>query len=172
MTAINSDLFVEAQPEELDLFNLDPTQTAVEKIYYQQILPIGQITDTSTIQFIVNGQNGMEYIDTKRSYMSIKARIVKQDGSAVDPNEYVGPINLLAHALFDQVDVTIQGKFITSSTGNYPYKAYLQTLLKYGNDAKTSQLSSQCFYSDTPGHLDDYDGKTGGNKGFKFLQGV
>jgi len=168
MTAINSELFVEAQPSELDLFTLDPTQTAVEKIYYQQILPIGQITDTSPIQFIVNGQNGMEYIDTKRSFMSIKARIVHQDGSAVKETEYVGPVNLLAHSLFDQVDATIQGKFITSSTGNYPYKAYLQTLLKYGNDAKTSQLSSQCFYRDTPGYLDDTDGKTGDNEGFKY----
>lgn len=168
MATINSEYLVEAQPSELDLFNLDPTQTAVEKIYYQQILPVGQITDTSPIQFIVNGQNGMEYIDTKRSYMSIKARIVRQDGSAVTSDEYVGPVNLLAHALFDQVDVTIQGKFVTSSTGNYPYKAYLQTLLKYGNDAKTSQLSSQCFYRDTPGYLDDNDGKTGDNAGFKF----
>lgn len=168
MTAINSDFLVEAQPDELNLFTLDPTQTAVEKIYYQQILPIGPITDTSPIQFIVNGQNGMEYIDTKRSFMSIKAKIVHQDGSVIDSNEYVGPVNLLAHALFDQVDVTIQGKFITSATGNYPYKAYLQTLLKYGNDAKTSQLSSQCFYRDTPGCLDDFDGKTGRNVGLNF----
>lgn len=167
MTAINSNYLVESQPSELELFNLNPTQTAVEKIYFQQILPIGQITDTSPIQFIVSGQNGMEYIDTRRSFMSIKARIVHQDGSAIGDTEYVGPVNLAAHALFEQVDVTIQGKFITSSTGNYPYKAYIQTLLNYGNDAKSSQLSSQCYYKDTPGHLDDNDGKTGSNDGFK-----
>lgn len=167
MSTINSEHLVEAQPSELNLFALHPTQTAVEKIHYQQVLPIGQITDTSPIQFVVSGQNGMEYIDTKRSFMSIKARIVHQDGSILQPNELVGPINLLAQALFDQVDVTIQGKFITSSSANYPYKAYIQTLLKYGNDAKSSQLSSQCYYSDTPGYLDDDDGKTGSNLGFK-----
>ncbi|KAL4223814.1 hypothetical protein ACF0H5_017279 [Mactra antiquata] len=168
MSAINSDYLVEAQPSELELFNLNPTQTAVEKIYFQQILPIGQITDTSPIQFVVSGQNGMEYIDTRRSFMSIKARIVHSDGSALGDDEYVGPVNLLAHALFEQVDVTIQGKFITSSTGNYPYKAYIQTLLNYGVDAKSSQLTSQCYYKDTPGHLDDNDGKTGANAGFKL----
>lgn len=168
MTAINSEFLVEAQPSELELFNLSPTQTAVEKIYFQQILPIGQITDTSPIQFIISSHNGMEYIDTKRSFMSIKARIVHQDGSAVPSGEIVGPVNLLAHALFDQVDVTLQGKFITSSTGNYPYKAYIQTLLNYGNDAKSSQLTSQCYYGDTPGHLDDNDGISGANEGFKF----
>lgn len=168
MSAINSDYLVEAQPTEMELFKLHPTQTAVEKLYFQQILPIGQITDTSPIQFIVSGQNGMEYIDTKRSFMSIKARIVHQDGSSIQSGELVGPVNLLAQALFDQVDVTIGGKFITSSTGNYGYKAYLQTLLKYGSDAKSSQLSSHCFYKDTPGKLDDNDAKTGENEGFKF----
>ena len=157
---------VEAQPSELELFTLAPTQTAVEKLYFQQVLPIGQITDTSPIQFVVSGQNGMEYIDTRRSFLSIKARIVHQDGTDLQADEYAGLINLLAHALFDQVDVTVQGKFITSSTGNYPYKAYLQTLLKYGQDAKSSQLTSQCYYSDTPGQLDNNDGKSGNNKGF------
>lgn len=167
MSVINSEYLLEGQPSELELFNLCPTQTAVEKLYFQQVLPIGQITDTSPIQFIVSGQNGMEYIDTKRSFMSIKARIVHQDGSNLQDGDIVGPINLLAHALFDQVDVTIQGKFITSSTGNYAYKAYLQTLLKYGKDAQSSQLTSQCYYCDTPGKIDDYDGKTGDNEGFK-----
>ena len=168
MSAINSDYLVEAQPSEMELFTLNPTQTAVEKIYFQQILPIGQITDTSPIQFIVSGNNGMEYINTARSFMSIKARIVHRDGSVLKTDELVGPVNLLAHALFDQIDVTIGGKFITSSTGNNGYKAYLQTLLKYGNDAKTSQLTSQCYYKDTPGHLDDDDVKTGQNEGFKY----
>ena len=70
---------------------------------------------------------------------------------------------MLAHALFEQVDVTIQDKFITSATGHYPYKAMIQTLLKYGNDAKISQL----FYKDTPGQLDDDDVKTGSNEGLK-----
>lgn len=167
MTAINSDFLSEAQPKQLELFNLPGTQTAVEKIYFQQILPIGQITDTSPIQFTVSGQNGMEYIDTKRSFMSVKARLVHSDGSILKDTEYAGPVNLLAQALFDQVDVTIQGKFVTSATGNYPYKAYIQTLLNNGNDARESQLSTQCFYKDTPGYLDDNDAKTGQNKGLK-----
>lgn len=110
----------------------------------------------------------MEYIDTKRSFMGVKTRIVHQDRSNIQSGELVGPVNLLAQALFDQIDITIGGKFITSSTGNYGYKAYLQTLLKYGSDAKSSQLSSHCFYKDTPGKLDDNDAKTGENEGFKF----
>lgn len=54
--------------------------------------------------------------------MSIKAKIVKATtGAAIAVNDVVGPVNLLAHALFEQVDVTFQGKFVTSATGHYPY---------------------------------------------------
>ena len=169
MAAINSDFFMEAQPSELSLFDLPPTQTAVEKIYYQQVLPISQLSDSSPIQFTVTGQNGMEFIDTRNSFMSIKARIVKGDGSDIQAAEYVGPVNLLAHALFDQVDVTIQGKFITSATGHYPYKAMIQTLLKYGNDAKTSQLTNQMFFKDTPGFIDSDDAKSGSGKNLGLI---
>ena len=166
MAVVNPEYFIEAQPSELALFNLIPTQTAVEKIYYQQVLPVSHITDSSPIQFSVTGQNGMEFIDTRNSFMSIKAKIVHTDGSNLQPEEYVGPVNLLAHALFEQVDATLQGKFITSATGHYPYKAMIQTLLKYGSDAKTSQLTSQMFYKDTPKYIDDNDAKTGKNAGF------
>ena len=166
MAAINPDFFIEAQPSELNIFNLVPTQTAIEKIYYQQVLPINQISDSSAILFTVTGQNGMEFIDTRNSFMSIKARVVHTDGSVLVPSEVVGPVNLLAHALFEQVDATVQGKFISSATGHYPYKAMIQTLLRYGSDSKTSYLTASMFYKDTPGHIDDDDAKTGNNEGF------
>ena len=133
----------------------------------QQVLPVSQMTDSSPIQFSVRGQNGMEFIDTRNSFMGVKAKIVHADGKSLTSTEFVGPVNLLVHALFEQVDVSVQGKFITSATGHYPYRAMIQTLLKYGNDAKSSRLSSQMYYKDTPGFLDDNDAKTGDNDGFK-----
>ena len=139
MAVVDPDYFVEAQPSKLALFGLLPTQTGVEKIYYKQVLPVKQITDSSPIQFSINAVNGLEYIDIRNSFMSIKARIIHNDGSYLENTEYVGPVNLLSHALFEQVDVTLQGKYITAVTGHYPYKAMIQTFLKYGTDAKTSQ---------------------------------
>lgn len=51
----------------------------------------------------------------------------------------------------------MQGKLVSSTTSHYPYKAMIQTLLSYGSCAKTSQLTSQLWEKDTPGHLDDND---------------
>lgn len=60
--------------------------------------------------------------------------------------EWITPVNLLLHSLFSQVEVSVHNKSITSSTTNYPYKAMIQTLLKYGNEAKQSvDLTDVCF---------------------------
>lgn len=43
-----------------------------------------------------------------------------------------------------------------SSPGNtYAYRSYIETLLNYGPDAKTSHLTSALWYTDTAGHMDD-----------------
>ncbi|XP_033758251.1 uncharacterized protein F54H12.2-like [Pecten maximus] len=145
MATLNKDFFREAQPSELALFDLPPTQTAMENVYYQDVLPISQISSDSPIEFMVSGQNGLELLDLKNSLVYTKVKIVKGDGTAISDMEDVGPVNLLLPALFTQVDVTLQGKTVVSTTNHYAYKAYLQTLLKYGKDAKTSQLTTQLW---------------------------
>lgn len=79
--------------------------------------------------------------------------------------EYVGPVNLLAGFMFSQVDVTLQGKSITSTTSHYPYTCMFQTLLSYCLEANNSQLTSQLFIKDTPVALDDNDVKIDKNNG-------
>jgi len=56
--------------------------------------------------------------------------------------------------MFSQVDISLNGTLITSSTNTYPYRAVLETLLGYGKDAKTSQLTSALFYKDQAGVMD------------------
>ena len=36
----------------------------------------------------------------------------------------------------------------------YPYRAMLETLLSYGEDAKKTQLNSKLFYADEAGKMD------------------
>lgn len=68
-------------------------------------------------------------------------------------------VNLLAGSLFSQVDVTLQGKSVTSTTNHNSYKCMFETLLSYGSEANISQLTSQLFIKDTPDTLDDNDVK-------------
>ncbi|XP_033725664.1 uncharacterized protein LOC117315536 [Pecten maximus] len=163
MAALNKDFFREAQPSELALFDLPPTQTAVENIYYQDVLPISQITSDSVVEFVVSGQNGLELIDLRNTLIYAKVKITKADGSAIGLAEDVAPINLFLPSLFSQVDVTLQGKTIVSTTGHYPYKAYINNLLQYGDETKKTQLTTQLWIQDKEGSMDQHSPRTGSN---------
>lgn len=147
--------FRDAKPSSLDLFSLPPTQTAIEKMYCQEVRPFSQLSGNSPIEFIISGQNKMKYVDLKQSKLYIKMKTVRGNGSKLGGVEFVGPTNLLAGSLFSQVDVTLQVKSVTATTNHYLYKCMFETLLSYGFEAKTSQLTSQLFRKDTPGALGD-----------------
>jgi len=46
------------------------------------------------------------------------------------------------HSLFWQVDISLNGTQVTATTNTYPYRAMMETLLSYGDDAKKSQLTT------------------------------
>jgi len=166
MATVKKDMFREAQPSQLALFELPPTQTAVENIYYQDVLPISQIAGDSPIEFVISGQNGIEYIDMKNTMIYVKTKIKKGDNTDISDTENVGPVNLLLPALFSQLDVALHGKMVVSTTEHYAFKAYIQTLLKYGYGAKESQLKTQLWLKYTDGDLNemnDSDVRSGGN---------
>ena len=52
-------------------------------------------------------------------------------------------------SLFNQVDVYFQEKLVSSSGTNYAYKAYMDVLLNFSEDAEGSQMQTQLFYKDS-----------------------
>lgn len=164
MSILSSESFREAMPSQLSLFDLPPTQTAVENIYFQDVRPISQISDSSPIEFQLSAQNGMDYIDLKRSRLYVKLKVMNGD-TVLEDGDVIGPVNLLLSSLFSQVDVSMQNKPINSSGAHYPYLSMLNTLINYGGDAKSSQLTSQLWESDNSGEFDDVNAKSGKNGG-------
>ena len=43
---------------------------------------------------------------------------------------------------------------VTPSSNTYPFRAYVETLLSYGTEAKKTQLTSQLWYKDTAGRME------------------
>ena len=66
----------------------------------------------------------------------------------------MGPVNNWLLSLFSQVDVYLNGTLVTPSTNTYAYRAYIETLLSYGTDAKVKQLTGQLWHKDTATHMD------------------
>lgn len=110
MAALTREDFPEAQPSELNLFSVPPSQTAIETIFYQEVGSTSHVNGNAPTEFIITGQNGMEFLDLKRSKLCVKCKILRSDGKPLDDTDEVAPVNLLFHSMFSQVDVMMPGK--------------------------------------------------------------
>ena len=57
--------------------------------------------------------------------MYVKAKVTKINGQDLDDDAAVGPVNLFLHSLFSQVDISLNGTLVTSST-NTQCSNYMQ----------------------------------------------
>ncbi|XP_055936853.1 uncharacterized protein F54H12.2-like [Argiope bruennichi] len=146
----------ECAKSELNLFTLPPTQTVIEKGHWVQFHPIANASDGGPIEFLISG-SGEEYLDLSQTLLQVKAKILKSDGKTLTTEDKVGPVNLFLHSLFSQVDVSLNGRNISSSNNTYAYRAMIETLLNHGLDSKTSQLTSELYYKDTAGRFNIFD---------------
>jgi hypothetical protein len=138
---------------ELDLFQLPPTQVAIQDGHHVEHRPLSSITDQGPVEFFV-APSDVEYIDPNDTYLYVKMRVLNADGTPLAHDAAVGPENLTLHSLWSQVDVFLNDTLITPSNNTYPYRAYLETLLSYGEDAKKSFLQLAMFFKDKAGHMD------------------
>lgn len=145
MASLPHDDIQEGLPRKLLLFNLPVTQTAVSRNYYVDCRPVSQMSENGPVEFNLAGTS--DYLDLKKSLLHVKARIAGDD--------VVGPVNNFLHSIFSLVDISLNGKQFPSSGGaTYAYKTYLQNLLNYGEEAKTSQIQCCLFFNDDAGYMD------------------
>jgi hypothetical protein len=156
---------------ELDLFDTPLTQTAVENEYCLDVRPISTISANSVIEFVFGGES-RDYINLAKSRLYAKVKIVHQDGTVLtkkklktdgtaDPagpakDEEATSVNLAMHAMFNQIDVYINGVRMSQASGMYPYKAIVQTVLDYAADTKETQLKAVGYKQETGKDLDTY----------------
>ena len=150
-----------ASRHELDLFENPPTSASLQEGIFVEHNPISAIDDSSPIKFKVSGDSKY-YLDLNASYFYLEVKITKADGTNIDAGTAVGPINLLAHSLFQKADILLNDVLVSNSSNLYHYRAYLETLLSYNNDAKASQLSCALYSKDKAGNMDNIaDDNTG-----------
>ena len=155
MSVFNEDEFKEGLVSELELFDLPGTQTSVNEIYNEEIRPLSAVSGDGPFEFRINGQHSTDYLDLKNSQLYVKLKVQKADGTDL-AGEAVGPSNLVLQSLFSATEVTLQNK--ASFTNNYnPYRAYIHTLLNYGQDALSSQIQTQGWMMDDWDAPDDTD---------------
>ena len=153
----------EVMGKDLLLFHPLPTGVGLEGTQWLEYRPISQIGENTPIEFHVPG-TGLQYTKLNKSYLHVKAKIIKADGSIPTEADF-GPVNIPLHSLWQQVDVYLQQNLLSSAGTNYPYLAYLRTLMATDVVTKETELTSQLYYHDTAGYMDATDPLLGSNGG-------
>ena len=148
---------------ELDLFAVPPTQTSIEEGGWIEHQPLTSLYSGGTIEFALPG-TGDAYIDIANTYLLVRAKVVRGIGTDIAGDTPVAPVDKWLHSLFSQVDVYLNDTLVTPWSNTYTFRAYVETLLSYGAEAKTTQLSSQLWYKDTTNHM-EVTPENGGNLG-------
>ena len=71
----------------------------------------------------------------------VKGKLQNEDNTVISETDYTVVVNNLLHSLFSQCTMYLIGTQITQATELYPYRAYIETLSTYGNDAASSHLT-------------------------------
>ena len=146
----------EGVKSELDIFAVPPTQTSIEDGRWVEHQPLSSLDSGGPIEFVIPG-TGDAYLDLANTYLLIRAKVVRGVGTDLAADTPVAPVNNWLHSPFSQVDVYLNDTLVTPSSNTYPFRAYVDTVLSYGAEAKNTQLTSQLWYKDTAGHMDAKD---------------
>src|SRR6266851_1799017 len=143
-----------AAMSELDLFTVPLTNAQIDQATYAYYQPLAPLANADTIEFIVPG-TGSDYIDLSRTVLEITGKLTKVNGAFYAVADIMNfPVNNFLHSLFKQCDVSLNDHQISKGSQTYPYKAYLEKLLNFSTNTKTSSLSTALWYDDTPGEFE------------------
>jgi hypothetical protein len=145
----------------VDLFSVPPTSTVVKNGKYIEIPPTNSVTENAVMEFPFES-NGMEYLDLANTYLNLSIKIMKKDGTPIADTEPLSLVNYFIHTMFRDVEVSLNNKPISTQTGTYPYRAYIENLMSYATPVKQTQLTYEVFYKDDTGKMDNVNPKVKG----------
>ena len=99
----------------------------------------------------------------KNSSLKVKLRITDSFGKPITDDDNVGLVCLPLQSMFSQINCTLQLTPVGQVGHNYPYKAYIDTLLST-RESEQVLRASQLYIKDNPG-VDDPEVKSGMHTG-------
>jgi len=133
-----------------------PTDQRYHLVKLEQIVPSTGLSKTSTtIEFTLPKRPAPQVYLVGGILLEVQVVIVnKKDGVSVpEKTRNVAPINDCLNSLFESVVTQVNHTKISGAPENFPFKCYLQNILTFNSDIKTSILESQGFSPDTNGNF-------------------
>jgi hypothetical protein len=143
---------------EANLFDPSPTDSRYLITAFTEHFPKNSLTgNSSSIQFEMPELTANNAYMFHNTFLFLKAKLTKEDGTKATDHKLVAPINLVLYTMFNHVDVLLNNVAVSSHKHNYPYKVYLQTLLSYSNTTKSAELQAAGYYADQHGHFEVFN---------------
>jgi hypothetical protein len=149
MTTGNLDFFTPIIPE-----NVLRNGSTIE------LNPVNAITDSGPYEFqISRDPDHYIYLPLTRLFGTVK--VVKLDGSPLTADDNTSVCNLFPQSLFKQMEIDVEGTQLNDiSSSTYAIKAFLETILTYSNDAKSTHLKMAGWSADTVGKENSTDAES------------
>ena len=103
--------------EVVSLFRTPPTQTDIESGHYEVIKPTQSLDNAMVVEF--TAPDGPFFTDLANSFIKIQFSVSTTAGAAVLANE-LSFINLIAHTMWNKVNLYISGEDVTDGNRYYP----------------------------------------------------
>lgn len=153
---------------ELDLFTIPGSSFSYKDCQYVSYESTTSISDNGPIVFRIPKTD--RYLDLNLTYLKLKFRIVKSDGSNINRDE-VGPaVSMInsCNSFFSDVQVSFNEKIVSNDNGLYPIRCEIENTINYNSETKNcSWLQCDIYAPDDAGRKDEADPRKvdGGNRG-------
>lgn len=154
----------ECMRSELELFKVNGFQGQLKNWSFIDYFPLTSLDRGGPLEFVVKGSSST-YVDLNESLLHLEFRICDENGtniaaesdtsSSAYATTLVSPVNNFHSSVFRSCEVYINSNLISPNDNLYHYKSYLQNLLSFGSDSKTSYLECGQFFKDS-GTLDTF----------------
>jgi len=127
----------------LNMFSTPPTDVSMSSRRSVRINPFN--TGINPVTFQVDPQEDL--IDLNESFFEVELTVKKSDATNLLTADVLGVANNLAHTLFKQINVRLNGTLISPQTDTYHIKAYIETLLNHDRHDGESILTPSGWYN-------------------------
>lgn len=135
---------------ELKIFDDHPPQVVVESGYFEDVHPKASTEGHSNIIEFVIAASNVDYLDLNDSILSVRVTITKSDGTAIGKTDQKPVVaNFMLYSLFSDATLTLNDTQIEGGSSLYSYKAAIESLLNFDNEAKNTLLYAAGFHKST-----------------------
>ena len=127
----------------LELFKVPGTDISMSSRRWVKINPFN--TGINPVTFQVDPQD--DFLDLNESFFEVEFTAKKSDGTNLLEADVMGLANNLAHTLFKQINVRLNGTLISPQTDTYHLKAYIETILNHDQDDGDTLLTPHGWYN-------------------------